>query len=75
MVRFFSAIVIALTISSIAAPAFAGQKHGAKGGGKAGGHGHSLSAGHFGGKGGKGLAGGALGLAVGAILLDALANQ
>ena len=57
MVRFFSAALIALTVSATAAaPAFAGQHHGGKGG-------HHLSGGHgkhssFAGLGGmKGLSG------------------
>jgi hypothetical protein len=74
MFRFISAALIALTVSTAALPAFAGEHHGGKGGGKGGGHaGHGASMGHFGG--GKGAAGAAIGIAAAAILLNALANQ
>ena len=80
MKRFISAAIVALTISSLAAPAFAGERHG---GGKGGGA-HAMGGrGGHGGKGGgfarfgggKGGAAAVIGLAAGAILLDALANQ
>jgi hypothetical protein len=77
MKRIISAAVIALSISSLAVPAFAGQRHGGgKGGaihamGGRGGHGGGF--GRFGGA--KGGAAAIIGLAAGAILLDALANQ
>ena len=73
MKRVISVILVAATISGAAAPAFAGDKHGSKGGGS-----HMSShggKGGFGRFGGKGLAAGAIGAAFGAILIDALANQ
>ena len=79
MKRIISAAIVALTISSLGAPAFAGERHGGgKGGAHAmggrgahGGKGHGFAG--FGG--GKGGAAAVIGLAAGAILLDALANQ
>jgi hypothetical protein len=79
MKRFISAAIVALTISSLAAPAFAGERHGGGKGGAAhamggrGGHGGKGGFAGFGG--GKGGAAAVIGLAAGAILLDALANQ
>jgi hypothetical protein len=79
MKRIISAAIVALTISSLAAPAFAGERHG---GGKGGGAhamggrgGHGGKGGFAGFGGGKGGAAAVIGLAAGAILLDALANQ
>ncbi len=72
MKRFISVILIAATVSSATAPAFAGDKHGSKGGSHMSSHGGKGGFGRFG---GKGLAAGVIGAAFGAILIDALANQ